>query len=149
MVEKAKFDEKGWILPRKHLVEPIISDSLIQEYYNALVAGIDLYTCVVIRDKINSFYFEDDNEEYAVLRVFWKKDDIKRYVRYIEGIRTAQDESIVDSYTATVDILVMSPKKACSKAKMDKIYKVVASTYINGILEDIDLFWTPNEENRL
>jgi hypothetical protein len=150
MVEKAKFDEKGYLTPREHLVGIVVPESIVQEYYDSLMVGGILYVCVILRDGNPSLFFEAETEgSEAINRVFWRKDDVERYIKYVRMIKDSQDGSTVNMWEVSIDNLVKSLKKVCASTGKDKIYKSIASTYLSGILEDVDLFWTPNEEIRL
>lgn len=145
--EKAKLDEKGYLIPREHLIKNMVPEKILNEYYDTLVIGGMVYTCVILRDGVPKLFFEAENKESdAVCRVFWRKDDIERYIKYVKMIRESNDGSVANLWEISIDNLVKSLRKSCDKIEENRTYKALASTYISGSLEDVDLFWTANTE---
>lgn len=150
--EKVKLtDEKGFLTPRKHLIEKVIPKSVMEEYFDVLMKGGLLYACVTTNSESTRLFFEVDerDENLVKCRVFWRKNDAAQYVKYVKALRQYDEWSTANLWEVSCNDLIQSLCKICenkNNAKNQLTYKSLMCVYIDGIMEEVELFWSNNRD---
>jgi len=152
MADKAKFLSDGTMLPREHLIESIIPTEMYEDYASAWGDGRKFYTCVSVGFEKPKLFFEpsfDDNLKQREIRVFWKKDEARKYMNYLKSLNSTNKNLKLSLWEVSIDNLVKSLIKTCAGSNQNYQYIAFASVYVGGYIQDIDFFWQYNKTNTL
>lgn len=133
-------------MSREHLVGITPPPELTVEFYALMALGAPVYICMAQKDGDSKVYLEPSEDSNThILRVFWRKDDIRDYIDSIKYKIPGKPDRIVYWEASTDEVLNLLAKSLKNLASEVEINTMITAI-VGSELVDVDLFWSTNTE---
>lgn len=133
-------------MSRDHLVSIVPPIEMTIEFYALIGLGAPLYICMAVKSDDSKVYLEPSEEERThVLRVFWRKEDIRNYIESVKYNIPGEPDRVV-VWEATADDILNLLEKSLKNLVDDIEINVVVTAISDGELCDVDLLWSTNKD---
>jgi len=124
---------------RPFLFKPVVPASKIKELYQHLSEDKTLFLIVIAGEINQVFITQETPQSSGSCYVFWKKSDA--YV-YAGSCGLSKDKTKI--WETSLKDIIRFAEKMNGKDAGNKEFDVIAGTFHEGVLLDVDLVWSKN-----